>query len=75
MIIILKRVIVTILVSRIAVGGADEFYKGETAKKLVADVRAAGGIITMQVQLVVFPPNYILPFLLLHFVGLGQLQS
>jgi gamma-glutamyltranspeptidase/glutathione hydrolase len=29
------------------VGGADEFYLGETAHKLVADVQAAGGIITL----------------------------
>jgi len=33
---------------RIALGGADEFYKGETAEKMVADVQAAGGIITME---------------------------
>ena len=34
---------------RIALGGADEFYLGETAKNMVADIQAAGGIITMKV--------------------------
>lgn len=33
---------------KIALGGADEFYLGETAKNMVADIQAAGGIITMK---------------------------
>ena len=32
---------------KIAKNGADEFYTGETAKKLVADITNAGGIITL----------------------------
>jgi len=32
----------------IALNGAKEFYEGETAKKLVADIQAAGGIITLE---------------------------
>jgi gamma-glutamyltranspeptidase/glutathione hydrolase len=33
---------------RIAANGKDEFYKGETAKKLVSYLQSKGGIITMQ---------------------------
>jgi gamma-glutamyltranspeptidase / glutathione hydrolase len=33
---------------RIAENGRDEFYKGETAKKLVAYIKAQGGMITMK---------------------------
>ena len=32
---------------KIANNGAEEFYTGETAKKLVEDITKAGGIITM----------------------------
>jgi len=35
-------------IRRIAKHGAKEFYEGETGQKLVADVQAAGGIITME---------------------------
>ena len=31
----------------IAKNGVDEFYSGETAKKLVKDIQDAGGIITL----------------------------
>ena len=33
---------------KIAQNGVDEFYVGETAKKLIGDVTKAGGIITLQ---------------------------
>ena len=32
---------------KIAKNGAEEFYTGETAQKLVADIKNAGGIITL----------------------------
>ena len=32
---------------KIANNGADEFYTGETAKKLVADITNTGGMITL----------------------------
>ena len=32
---------------KIAKNGAEEFYTGETAQKLVADITNAGGIITL----------------------------
>ena len=32
---------------KIAKNGAEEFYTGETAKKFVADISNAGGIITL----------------------------
>ena len=32
--------------ARLVAGGGDEFYRGETAKLLVEDITAAGGIIT-----------------------------
>ena len=32
----------------LARGGAAEFYTGETGQQMVADIRAAGGILTMQ---------------------------
>ena len=31
----------------IAKNGVDEFYSGETARKLVKDIKDAGGIITL----------------------------
>ena len=34
---------------RIARGGAAEFYLGQTARQLVAEVRDAGGVITLEV--------------------------
>ena len=33
---------------KIAQNGVDEFYVGETAKKLIGDVTKAGGIITLE---------------------------
>ena len=33
---------------RLAAGGAAEFYHGQTARRLVEDVRAAGGRLTMR---------------------------
>ena len=33
---------------KIARNGVDEFYVGETAKKLIGDVTKAGGIITLE---------------------------
>ena len=33
---------------KIARNGVDEFYSGETAQKLINDVKKAGGIMTME---------------------------
>jgi len=33
---------------RIAKNGEAEFYEGQTAKELIADIQAAGGILSME---------------------------
>ena len=43
-----KHKVLAQTLKRIAENGADEFYRGETAKKLVDDISNAGGIITLK---------------------------
>ena len=43
-----KRPILANTLRRIAQNGADEFYKGETAAKMVQDLQREGGIITKE---------------------------
>ncbi|UJP64201.1 gamma-glutamyltransferase [Mongoliitalea daihaiensis] len=42
---------------RIAINGADEFYKGETAQKLVEFLKSKGGIITLE-DLATYQPQW-----------------
>ena len=77
-----KREIFADTLEKIAKNGPDEFYNGETGLKLVADIKAAGGIITMEdldryeseIRIIACQQSYFYP-LLLSFSELNGSQE
>jgi gamma-glutamyltranspeptidase len=45
---VMKRPRLAETLRRIALFGVDEFYRGETAKKMIEDLQAYGGIMTLE---------------------------